>query len=238
MVFYFTVGHEAESLMQPATVYMGRDKFENEILMENCCEYDIWFHVDHLSSAHVYLQSVELKSIISKILSDHYYQYKNFQHLPFKLMEQAFKDVSIPDQILQECGQLVKGNSIKGSKEDAVDVIYTPCWNLKRTKGMETGSVLFMKNTLVKKIRIERDSQLLKKLCKTRIERNEDYFKKVKSDYYASLIAMVRNHKLNVKNESIKQKELKTAKDQAYVDMFDDNDYRTNKDGVDEDDFM
>ena len=156
MVFHFELEHDSTD-----SVYMGRDKFENEILIENCCEYDIWFHVDHLSSAHVYLRTTEFKSKITEILKNHYFQYKNFQKLPFKEMEQAFKETQIPEQVLQECGQLVKGNSIKGVKEDAVDVIYTPCWNLKKTKGMETGSVMFMKDKLVKKVRIERDSNFV-----------------------------------------------------------------------------
>ena len=34
---------------------MGKDKFENEKLIEYCWEEDIWFHVSDFSSAHVYL---------------------------------------------------------------------------------------------------------------------------------------------------------------------------------------
>ena len=37
-------------------IYMGRDKFENEDLITYGWEEDIWFHVDDLSSAHVYLR--------------------------------------------------------------------------------------------------------------------------------------------------------------------------------------
>ena len=37
-------------------VYMGRDKFENEDLISYGWEEDVWFHVDDLSSAHVYLR--------------------------------------------------------------------------------------------------------------------------------------------------------------------------------------
>lgn len=38
------------------TVYMGRDKFENEELIKHMWPEDVWFHVDDLSSAHVYLR--------------------------------------------------------------------------------------------------------------------------------------------------------------------------------------
>ena len=37
-------------------VYMGKDKFENEKLIEYGWPEDVWFHVDDLSSAHVYLR--------------------------------------------------------------------------------------------------------------------------------------------------------------------------------------
>eukprot|EP00339_Tiarina_fusa_P019624 CAMPEP_0117083998 /NCGR_PEP_ID=MMETSP0472-20121206/59128_1 /TAXON_ID=693140 ORGANISM="Tiarina fusus, Strain LIS" /NCGR_SAMPLE_ID=MMETSP0472 /ASSEMBLY_ACC=CAM_ASM_000603 /LENGTH=187 /DNA_ID=CAMNT_0004812827 /DNA_START=61 /DNA_END=621 /DNA_ORIENTATION=+ len=38
------------------TLYMGRDKFENEELIKYGWPEDVWFHVDDLSSAHVYLR--------------------------------------------------------------------------------------------------------------------------------------------------------------------------------------
>ena len=41
-------------------IYMGRDKHENEELIANMWpEHDLWFHVDKLSSAHVYLRLPE-----------------------------------------------------------------------------------------------------------------------------------------------------------------------------------
>ena len=35
---------------------MGKDKFENEILLKFGWPEDIWFHVDNFSSAHVYVR--------------------------------------------------------------------------------------------------------------------------------------------------------------------------------------
>jgi hypothetical protein len=35
---------------------MGRDKFENEDLIKYGWPEDVWFHVNDLSSAHVYLR--------------------------------------------------------------------------------------------------------------------------------------------------------------------------------------
>lgn len=37
-------------------MYMGRDKYENEDLIKYGFPEDVWFHVDNLSSAHVYLR--------------------------------------------------------------------------------------------------------------------------------------------------------------------------------------
>ena len=49
MVYYY-------SILEGNTIYMGKDKFENEKLLENYWEEDVWFHVDNYSSAHVYLR--------------------------------------------------------------------------------------------------------------------------------------------------------------------------------------
>lgn len=55
MVLFFqsTDGH---------TIYMGKDKFENEDLIKYGWDEDVWFHVDDLSSAHVYLRLNEGES--------------------------------------------------------------------------------------------------------------------------------------------------------------------------------
>uniref|UniRef100_J3KUI7 NFACT RNA-binding domain-containing protein n=1 Tax=Oryza brachyantha TaxID=4533 RepID=J3KUI7_ORYBR len=52
MVFYFKVRPEAGDY----TIFMGLDKFENEDLIKYGFPEDIWFHVDKMSSAHVYLR--------------------------------------------------------------------------------------------------------------------------------------------------------------------------------------
>ncbi|XP_064267542.1 coiled-coil domain-containing protein 25 isoform X3 [Passer domesticus] len=52
MVFYFTSNAAAAVY----TIYMGKDKYENEELIKHGWPEDVWFHVDKLSSAHVYLR--------------------------------------------------------------------------------------------------------------------------------------------------------------------------------------
>ncbi|EPS65986.1 hypothetical protein M569_08789 [Genlisea aurea] len=52
MVFYFKARPEAGDY----TIFMGLDKYENEELIKYGFPEDIWFHVDKMSSAHVYLR--------------------------------------------------------------------------------------------------------------------------------------------------------------------------------------
>ncbi len=72
MVFYFTAS-------DGTVIYMGRDKFENEHLIEHGWNEDVWFHVDKLSSAHVYLRCRE-----------------------------GVSAETLPDTLIEECSQLVK----------------------------------------------------------------------------------------------------------------------------------
>ena len=55
MVLYFT----SNVVSPPATIFMGFDKHENEELIRWGFEEDVWFHVDKVSSAHVYLRLKE-----------------------------------------------------------------------------------------------------------------------------------------------------------------------------------
>lgn len=81
MVFYF------KSRCGNYTIYMGRDKYENEDLIRYGLDLDVWFHVDDLSSAHVYLR-----------------------------MKPGMTLDDIPDDVLLDCTSLVKANSIQGCK--------------------------------------------------------------------------------------------------------------------------
>ncbi|KAG8873284.1 hypothetical protein FRB97_006886 [Tulasnella sp. 331] len=124
MVLFFT----SNAVEPSATIYMGRDKVESafgnqnqgndEIVTldgpfatdEDLIKYgttaDIWFHVDKLSSAHVYL----------------------------RLTPSIDSWEKIPQTLLVDCAQLVKANSIEGNKKDNLTVIYTPWDNLKNFK--------------------------------------------------------------------------------------------------------
>ncbi|NXS32091.1 CCD25 protein, partial [Pomatostomus ruficeps] len=142
MVFYFT------STAVPAgyTIYMGKDKYENEDLIKYGWPEDIWFHVDKLSSAHVYLRLHK---------------------------GQTMDD--IPKEVLSDCAHLVKANSIQGCKLSSVSVVYTPWSNLRKTPDMDVGQIGFHRHKDVRTLTVERRAaESLRRLERTRVERFPD----------------------------------------------------------------
>lgn len=145
MVFYFyPVGYVEGK--QDFLIYMGKDKYENEELIKYGLPLDVWFHVDDMSSAHVYL----------------------------RLPENCGLD-EIPEKTLEECAQLVKQNSIQGCKVNNVTIVYTPWSNLKKTNGMEVGQVGFHNPSMVRKTKIERkNNEIINRLERTKKESYPD----------------------------------------------------------------
>ncbi|EDW30631.1 GL26886 [Drosophila persimilis] len=118
MVFYF----KSNIIQPPAILYMGRDKHENEELIRWGWPEDVWFHVNNLSSAHVYLR---LKP------------------------GQTIDD--IPSDVLVDAAQLCKANSIQGNKVNNLEVVYTMWENLKKTPDMEPGQVAYVNEGAVRR---------------------------------------------------------------------------------------
>jgi len=140
MVFYFTCQSRPD-LAEKYIIYMGRDKFENEDLIRYGWPEDLWFHVDDLSSAHVYLR------------------------LP---RGETFE--SVPPEVVEECASLVKHNSIKGCKLSEVRIVYTPWENLKKTSDMVVGQIGYHNSKNVKYIVVKKNHEIVKKIEKTRSE--------------------------------------------------------------------
>lgn len=137
---------------------MGRDKFENEELIKYGLPIDVWFHVDNLSSAHVYLRLPEDVSISN-----------------------------IPKETLNECLQLVKENSIEGKKKERVSIVYTSWQNLMKRASMEIGEVGFKSQGEVTTLHnISEDRQVLKRINKTK-EVKEVEFEAEKEAYMKEL---------------------------------------------------
>lgn len=142
MVFYFKARPEAGDY----TIFMGLDKHENEELIKYGFPEDVWFHVDKMSSAHVYLRLHK---------------------------GQTFDD--IPEGVLEDCAQLVKANSIQGNKVNNIDVVYTPWHNLKKTASMDVGQVGFHNSKMVRTVKVEkRMNEIVNRLNRTKVERKPD----------------------------------------------------------------
>jgi predicted ribosome quality control (RQC) complex YloA/Tae2 family protein len=139
MVISFT----STAVDPPATIYMGRDKFENEQLIKYPMgsEYDVWFHVDRLSSAHVYL-SVPDPRLSLNVISDQSIDADQ----KFALSDWQ----SIPEALLIDLAQLVKANSIEGNKKDNITIVYTPWSNLLKTNGMQVGQVSCLSKAVIR----------------------------------------------------------------------------------------
>lgn len=126
---------------------MGRDKYENEQLIEFGHKEDLWFHVDDLSSAHVYLRT------------------------PWSNPSPS----SIPDDVLEEMCQLVKNNSIEGCKSAQVDIVFTPWSNLRKDSSMDVGQVGFHDQKMChysKDVKTKKD--IVKRIEKTKTEKSVD----------------------------------------------------------------
>lgn len=124
------------------------DLSRDEDLIAHGWPEDVWFHVDNLSSAHVYLRL------------------PNPDNEPW---------TAIPKDLLTDCAQLTKANSIDGNKKDNITVIYTPWSNLKKTGDMATGQVGFKDQKMVKKIHVPaRENPIVNRLNKTKVEKYPD----------------------------------------------------------------
>ncbi|KAG0566590.1 hypothetical protein M758_7G069200 [Ceratodon purpureus] len=142
MVYYFKARPEVGDYV----IYMGLDKHENEDLIKYGLPEDIWFHVDKLSSAHVYLR-----------------------------MHKGQTMEMITPELLEDCAQLVKANSIQGNKLNNLDVVYTPWFNLRKTPSMDVGQVGFHNSKLVRTVRVEtRKNEVVNRLNKTKTEQTPD----------------------------------------------------------------
>lgn len=110
-------------------------------------ENDIWFHVEGLSSAHVYL----------RLQSDWTFD-------------------TIPQAVLVDCCQLVKANSIEGNKKNNIKIVYTPFNNLKKEQGHDVGQVSFHSTKPLKYMTVERrNNDIVNRLNKTKEERRVDW---------------------------------------------------------------
>ncbi|XP_075719911.1 coiled-coil domain-containing protein 25 [Rhinoderma darwinii] len=206
MVFYFT-----SNVVSPAyTIYMGKDKYENEDLIKYGWPEDIWY-VDN---------------------------YNNLLIFTFLYKGQTIDD--IPKDVLTDCAQLVKSNSIQGCKMGNINVVYTPWANLRKTGDMDVGQIGFHRQKDVKSIIVEKKfNEILNRLEKTKDERFPDLAQERESrdrEERSEKKAQIQEMKKKEHEEVKKKKEMEELRN--YTSLMKSENMSTNQDGNDSDDFM
>lgn len=167
---------------------MGKDKFENEFLIKYGLPEDVWFHVDDLSSAHVYLR-----------------------------MKPDMTLDDLTEDLLLDCASLVKANSIEGCKKSSVYVVYTRWKNLKKTNDMVDGQVGFHRPDNVRRVSVEKNNTIVRQIDKTKIEKvNPDLYQE-QQDREREIIQQKKaevkrltKEKFHQKEEALKAKEARS----------------------------
>ncbi|KAG5682390.1 hypothetical protein PVAND_011743 [Polypedilum vanderplanki] len=209
MVFYFT----SNVVSPPVKLFMGLDKYENEHLIKWGWPEDVWFHVDGLSSAHVYLRLNKGEN-----LDD------------------------IHHDVLVDACQLVKANSIQGNKMNDIDVVYTMWENLRKTNSMEVGQVSFHNPKLVRKMRVDkRINEIVNRLNKTKIEVTNPDFQQEREQRDA--LERQDKKKIIREQKEKEKEERKRLQEQSELRSYSslhkpENMTSTNYDNNDSDDFM
>uniref|UniRef100_A0A7E4UN23 Coiled-coil domain-containing protein 25 n=1 Tax=Panagrellus redivivus TaxID=6233 RepID=A0A7E4UN23_PANRE len=196
----------------PTLIYMGRDKEENELLIRWGWPEGVWFHVDKLSSAHVYLRLQPGQTIDD-----------------------------ITPELLEDCAQLVKANSIEGCKQNNLDIVYTLWSNLKKTGDMAVGQIGFHSNKAVKKVRIEKkNNDIVNRLNKTKIV-DDDFDYRGAREKRDAEVRQKEKEELRQKRaaEAVERARADQAQAEASYDtVFAHAEMTTNENGYDSDDFM
>ncbi|XP_030761266.1 coiled-coil domain-containing protein 25 [Sitophilus oryzae] len=207
MVFHF----QSTVVSPPVLLFMGADKFENEDLIKWGWPEDVWFHVDELSSAHVYLRLGQGQTIDD-----------------------------IPSAVLEDAAQLVKANSITGNKMNDISIVYTMWSNLKKTPGMEVGQVGFHKESEVKKMKVaKRINEIVNRLNKTKKEEHPDFrAEREKRDKIEREDKKKLLKEQKRKEEEEEKRRREDAELRSYNSLMSSENMNKYDDGNDSDDFM
>lgn len=192
-------------------VYVGLDKYENEELIKFALPYDLWFHVDSESSAHVYLRLKEGDTLDK-----------------------------IPEEALEDCCQLVKSRSIKGCKLKECTIVYTPASNLKKTNGMDIGQVGFHNDKLRRFRKITKNNAIVNRIEKVKKEIKLEEHKKGYFDYQQEMKLKREQEYRERKKQEIEdiRKNKEHQRIVSYADVFENMEENEGNDMEDSDDFM
>ncbi|KAL5103450.1 Coiled-coil domain-containing protein 25 [Taenia crassiceps] len=188
------------------------DKHENDQLIRWGWPEDVWFHVDKMSSAHVYLRLRE-----GETLDD------------------------VPETVIQDCAQLCKQNSIMGCKQNDVTVVYTMWENLKKTPDMDVGQVGFHNGRSVRRTVVaKRVGEVLRRLERTQtIVESPDLQaeREERDERLRQRARAAQRARERAEREAERQRQAEADR-RSYDRIFVSENMRSNEDGYDSDDFM
>jgi len=197
-------------------MYMGEHKEENELLIKYGLPTDLWFHVDDLSSAHVYLR-----------------------------MPKGYEVDTIPAEIIQDCAQLCKANSITGSKRARVRIVYTMWSNLRKKKSMAVGQIGYHNISKLKFISVDKENHIVNRLNKTKVEKESSIIKKMRDQYEKQQRKLEKRRKIKEAEEErlAIEKQKREEELRSYKDVMKSECMTSNQDVMEtfeeyEDDFM
>lgn len=178
-------------------------------------------------------------------------------------MKEGEKWDELPDDIVYAMCALVKHNSIEGCKKEVVNVVYTPCTNLKKTADMAAGQVSFHKKKckfhplsifkvaiflfltrflVVKKWKnVPKEKEIVKKLYKTKKEEFPDLAKLRQAKELEIIKKNKEIARIQREADAQQQEEWQAEKnkwDEAVYDFMDEEQMTSNTEGTDFDDFM
>ena len=207
MVFLF----KSNVVDPPATLYMGKDKYENAEMLDHADPEDIWFHVDDLSSAHVYL----------------------------RVDRPDWKFDTLPPALLEDCCQLVKHNSIEGNKLSNVKIVYTNYTNLFKGNDYAPGQVTYKDPKLCRFTVVEkRNNEIVNRLKRTMVEEARDW--KLYSEQRSKKLKMINKElyeeqRLKRAKEEREKQAIKEA--QSYQSIFTEEKMSGNMKGMSSNDY-
>lgn len=168
---------------------------DSSALLHFCIHFSHRLHVDDLSSAHVYIR-----------------------------MPEGYTIGTIPTPVLVDCAQLVKANSIEGSKKSSVKVVYTPWENLYKRSEMDIGQIGFHSTTggSLRYITVDKKANdIVNRLNKTKKEKSTSWIRETKEEYERFQRQILRKVR---KDYQTREKESKEAnlkqKEESLEDLF------------------
>jgi hypothetical protein len=125
---------------------------------------------------------------------------------------------TIPSEVIHDCAQLVKANSIEGCKKNSVRIVYTPWSNLNKQGDMAIGQIGFRNHGLLRYVTVEKKNEIVNRLNKTKKEHPSTIIRESQTEYERRKRALEKKAKRA--NADLASEQKAAAKKQAFDASF------------------